>query len=166
MAENRIRLDLLLEKVEKVIRKLFHQQFSQNPHELYQELLNHGAKLKELQKKKKISKEQTDLLSPVGNKTNSSEFDTTLLLVLVFNFCKGFQIQKTGWKPKHEDRSESANLVRLRKRRNEILHSSFSISQAKYMKIFDATKQPLIDLGCTEKELELLKTCELKLSNR
>ena len=66
--------------------------------ELYKWLSQRNGQIIKLQKKNVLSKLQVDTLLPPGeNKTDSTTFDVTLIIVLITNFTK-LPKPKDGWK--------------------------------------------------------------------
>ena len=85
------KLSRLKRKIEEIERNVLHSVFPRDPKQLYLELVTHQKKLLELKTKKRVlSQEQYDLLFPASQQTNSEEFDTTLLGVLLRSVC-GFK---------------------------------------------------------------------------
>ena len=86
------KLSRLKRKIEEIERNVLHTIFSRDPKLFYQELCaNHQKKLLELKNKKRIlNQEQYDLLFPSNQQTNSEQFDTTLLGILLRSIC-GFK---------------------------------------------------------------------------
>lgn len=94
-------------------------------------------------KRSAITPKQKDLI----NNANYSEFDITLLYFLLRNISQIPQ-HATEWgkDPDQGDRSVSANIERIRLRRNELCHNSnFAISNTdfnkKWQEIFDTVKE-------------------------
>ena len=145
----------LKRKIEEKQREVFHKSFSTNPTLLYKELVQHKKQLDLLVKKKIIDKHQYFILFPTSCQTNSDEFDTTLLHVLLRNLFS-FKRPTTGWndEPLSTDRSVIANLIRLKIARNRISHLGLAAANNTiYRKIYKYLKTPLLELGCTIQEL-------------
>ena len=148
----------LKRKIEEKQREVFHQKFSRNPKQLYQELVQHKKQLDLLAKKKIIDKHQYSNLFPASGHTFSDQFDTTLLHVLLRSLF-GFRCPATGWneEPLATDRSIIANLIRLKIARNRIAHLGLAAANNTiYRRIYKYLKTPLLELGCTIQELNEL----------
>ena len=91
--------------------------------DLYNELSRNIGAIKKI---KVISKAQVDILLPPGaNKTDSSTFDVTLIIVLIINFTT-LPAPKKGWRvdPDITDTSTAAFVLRARKWRNFLIHGT------------------------------------------
>ncbi|XP_066934495.1 uncharacterized protein [Clytia hemisphaerica] len=114
----------LLQVLHNKLKDPSYQGIPDNPVALYQFFLNNKNTLNQLVKKKLLKKEQLDLLLPQGgNQTFSSEFDVTLITLLIQYFTT---LQpKKGWKTKNPsltDTSLAAFVIRAREWRNFINH--------------------------------------------
>jgi len=149
----------LKRKIEDKERDVFHTRFPKNPKHLYQELYKkHKHQLDSLLKKGVINQDQYETVLPNSSRTDSNKFDTTLLHVLLRSFC-GFKRPPTGWndEPELTDRSIIANLIRLKIGRNRIIHLGVAATtNTFYKRVYKYLKRPLLELGCTVKELQEL----------
>ena len=88
----------------------------EDPAELYKELsTTHKRTLNKLVKDKVLKKHDHEILLPknTGNKTDSSQFDVTLITVLIIN-CTTLQPPRDGWNqrlPPTNDPSVAANIL-------------------------------------------------------
>ena len=159
--EHLIRLRRLIESKQL---EIFHKYFSMDPTSLYQELFKHKGEIEKLLKKKVIRQEQFECIFPASLKTDSKEFDSTLLQFLLRTVC-GFSMPITGWnsEPDGNDTTAVANLIRLKIGRNEISHLSIAkATDIKCRKIYQYLKQPLLDLGCTTQDLDKFPPIQFK----
>ena len=131
--ENGLRIQLLNEKTTQTLRNKFHQYFSSDPKTLFKELSAHQATLKGYLRKKILYKEQYALLLPSNGLPDSETFDISLLTFLLRELC-GLPQPITGWDkdPSPTDQTESAHLVRVRKGRNKIQHSTITMGRNKF----------------------------------
>ncbi len=114
---------------------------------------------------KVINSHQWDLLfPPSGNPPDSKTFDVTLLTVLLRNIC-GLPPPATGWNsmPPDTDRSQEANVTRIKLFRNEVYAhvSSTEVDNKTFEKLWQKISKPLDDLNIPQKEIDDLKTCSL-----
>lgn len=82
-----------------------------------------GDVLQDLLQKKVLTQSQLELLQEVP--PNPSEFDISLLVVVLRHFCQNIQEPAMGWnvkEPKQDDHSTGAELLRLRQIRNHSAH--------------------------------------------
>lgn len=98
-----------------------------NPKDLYREFsTTHKQKLRELRSDGTISKEQWHKLFPKSNnKSYSKSFDITLISIVIIN-CTDLPAPSTGWNHKllpTTDGSKSANVLRAREWRNDLIHT-------------------------------------------
>ena len=93
---------------------------------LYNKLSANINQINKLTKKKVLSKAQVDLLlPPKGNKTDSSTFDVTLIIVLIINFTT-LPAPNKGWNVKLDptDVSTAAFVILARLWRNRLIHAT------------------------------------------
>ena len=129
--KNRTDLNVLLEKGQEYLLRIFHTQFPTSQTDLYNELLKHQQTLKKL-RPKIIKKDQWDLLYPASKQTDSSKFDITLTFLLIRQLC-GYKAPSTGWdnEPDATDRSVIANCIRIKLFRNRFNHpATFQVTNA------------------------------------
>lgn len=160
--ENGLRLQLLRGKIEERLLVRYHQYYPRDPKDLYQAIQNDERRIRALMSIRVLNRLQYDLLLPASAETNSGRFDTTLLAVLLREFC-GIPEPVTGWMndPYVNDRSEGANLVRFRTGRNKIQHEKCQVSDQRFQEIFMYVKPALLDCGCTTDEINGLLNCSL-----
>ena len=146
---------------------LSYQGLPEDPAELYKELsTTHKKTLNKLAKDKVFNKNDLKILLPTNtnNKTDSNQFDVTLITVLIIN-CTTLQPPKNGWNqksPPKNDPSVAANVLLGRNWRNYLNHTdAYSIDQA----IFDVKWDEGVDivqgLGGDVSEMATLKTTSL-----
>ena len=115
----------LLQVLHNKLKDPSYQGIPENPAALYQFFSNNQNTLNQLVRKKLLKKDQLDLLLPsTGNQTFSSQFDVTLIVLLIQNFTNLPPPQK-GWKNKYPpptDTSLAAFVIRAREWRNFINH--------------------------------------------
>ena len=152
---------LLVNKGTEALRQTFNKY---NPPSTLQTLLN--TKQADLQKlyPRIINDDQWNLLYPTSGNPDSKKFDITLLSVLLRNICN-LKPPATGWStmPLETDRSEEANLLRIKLYRNKILaHApSTEVSDSQFHDLWPKISQTLQDLGIQQAEIDELKTCHL-----
>jgi len=138
----------------------------EHPAELYKELINkHQSKIKQLQKKKVLQQEQIDsIFPPGGHQTFSTQFDVTLLVVLIRS-CTTLRAPINGWgdcKPPSNDTSIAANTIRAREWRNFVHHTEPKvIDHAMFNQKWREGVQILKELGYTNNTLKALKTTSI-----
>ena len=127
--KNGFKLQLIRDKCEEYQRNIFHKYFPKDQKPLDVELKKHDNKFQNLLQKKVLKQPQYDLLFPASGETRSENFDCTLLALLLRTVC-GYKEPCTGWnkEPAAHDRSEIANLIRLKIGRNGIQHHPLGIT--------------------------------------
>ncbi|XP_028402139.1 uncharacterized protein LOC114525124 [Dendronephthya gigantea] len=110
-----------------------------------------------------INNSQWDLLfPPSGNPPDSKTFDLTLLTVLFRNIC-GFP--STGWGviPPNTDRSEQANITRIKCYRNEVIAhvTSTRVDNSKFQSLWKKISQAIVELGVSQSDVDDLEKCPL-----
>ncbi|XP_066928302.1 uncharacterized protein [Clytia hemisphaerica] len=145
----------------------------QDPQKLYQELSTpaNRKKINDLKngtngKKKVLQQDQVDALRPpTGNATDSSQFDVTLICILIINFTN-LPAPLKGWKNKNPpatDLSIGAFVIRAREWRNYIHHTDpDKINQAQFNQKWTEGEQIINNLGFTYDTTQL-KTMLLDL---
>ena len=115
----------LLQVLHNKLNDPSYQGIPENPAALYQFFANNRRKLSQLASKKILKKDQYDLLLPPGgNQTFSSEFDVTLIALLIQNF-NNLPPPQNGWNNKNPpltDTSLAAFVIRAREWRNFLNH--------------------------------------------
>ena len=114
---------------------------------------------------KVINGHQWDLLfPPSGDPPDSKTFDITLLNVLLRNIC-GLPPPATGWDkmPPVADRSQEANITRIKLFRNQIYAhvSSTLVDDTTFENLWQEISQALVQLKTPQKEIDDLKTGSL-----
>uniref|UniRef100_A0A7M5VD81 NB-ARC domain-containing protein n=1 Tax=Clytia hemisphaerica TaxID=252671 RepID=A0A7M5VD81_9CNID len=165
--KNGFKQQLLREKSTTCLHNLFHQKFSRNPVTLYQELsqTKHKKELDKLKKKGVLKNDQYDQVFPQSQQTDSTQFDITLLFLLIRTLC-GHKVPSNGWdkEPDVNDIDDIANALRLKLERNRMQHGQLSISTVEYRKSFRYLEKTLLALGCPQNELnDLLPLFEYDL---
>ena len=120
----------------------------EDPAKLYKELsTTYKETLNKLVKDKVLNKNDLKILLPTNTnkKTDSNQFDVTLITVLIIN-CTTLQPPKNGWNqksPPTNDPSVAANVLLGRNWRNYLNHTdAYSIDQA----IFDVKWDEGVDI--------------------
>ena len=115
----------LLQVLHNKLNDPSYQGIPENPVALYQFFSNNRNTLHDLVKKKLLRKDQLELLLPPGgNQTFSSDFDVTLI-TLIIQYFTNLSPPKKGWKTKNPpstDLSIAAFVIRAREWRNFINH--------------------------------------------
>ena len=158
---NGTRLQLFRELSEETCLERFHnnntKSFSRDPHELYLELKVKKRKIGKL----KLHQDQYDLLiPPSGHTVDSTKFDITLLMVLLTNFC-GFKYPMKNWIPQPKDIDIFANIVRIKRSRDEVQHKPFAVSDAEFNRIVPLFKQPLLALDVPKEKIKNILTMRI-----
>ena len=146
--ENRLRLQLLREKIEEVLLRRFHEKFPEDQAKLYDELIKtaNKNKMNSLLEKKKIHQDDYNkVIPPYGCFVDSKNFDVPLLLVLLINLCD-------------KSKDHEATYNELKKNRNLIQHGS---STEEFEKIFKPVKKSLMAIGATDAEVDKIKTIKI-----
>ena len=161
--ENFTRLSrLLVDKGTEALRNTFD---GVHPPANLQTVLNGAQKSLLRLKFKVINDSQWNLLfPPPGNPPDSKTFDITLLTILLRNICH-LTPPTTGWNvmPANTDRSNEANIVRLKLFRNEV-HAHVTTTQvndATFESLWKEISQVLIELNIPRKDVDDLKTSPL-----
>jgi len=122
------------------------------------------AKLQTLRKKKVLNPTQWGKLYPaIKSSVSSTNFDITLLMVLLRNIC-GLVPPATGWDslPAATDLSPEADIVRIKYYRNIVYgHASeASVDDATFSQYWKDIQDPLVRLGgtCYQGAIDGLKT--------
>ena len=149
---------LLTEGGTKAVRNAF--SYHHPPRTLAIDLRSQMTCLETLKKKKVLNERQWYQLFPRnGIPPDSEMFDLTLLLILLRNIC-GLHAPSSGWdgKPEKADLSLQANLVRIKRIRNEFAHmTSTGISKSHFLTIREELRTALKALGLDEGELDRLE---------
>ena len=152
---------LLVNKGTEALRQTFDKY---NPPSQLQTVLNTKQAFLQTLKRRIINDDQWNLLYPASGNPDSKKFDITLLSVLLRNICN-LKPPATGWStmPLETDRSEEANLLRIKLYRNKILaHApSTEVSESQFHDLWPKISQTLQDLGIPQPEIDELKTCHL-----
>ena len=126
--------------------------------ELYKEFLRRKVEIDKLVKDGVLNKAQHDTLLPPGqNKTDSSVFDVTLIIVLIINFTT-LPPPKKGWKRLDPtDFSIAAFILRARNWRNVLIHDTEpgSLSKADFDRIWLEGESIVKSLGLTTVDMNL-----------
>ena len=125
----------------------------------------HYLTLQGLQRRRILNTKQWELLfPPPGPPPNSSNFDITLLFVLLRNVC-GLCPPATGWdnKPLEADKSREANLARIKWFRNELYGhvTSTGIDVHLFNKYWTELSDTLVQLGLDKLEIVRLSNAPL-----
>ena len=118
-------------------------------------------RLKTLKLRRAIFDSQWEALFPSsGLPPDAKTFDITLLHLLLREICY-LAGPATGWNdlPIDSDVSSDANIVRIKRYRNELCHSiSTGITNAEFKDKWDKISITLVALGLDQKEIDRLKT--------
>ena len=114
-----------------------YQGLPEDPAELFKELsTTHKNKINKLVREKVLNKNDLKILLPKNGETHSSQFDITLITVLIIN-CTTLQPPRDGWnqkKPPINDPSVAANILLGRIWRNFLNHTdAYSIDEALFV---------------------------------
>lgn len=148
----------------KVIREVFEKYHP--PAKLQENLAKVKNRLHDLwQEKRVLNSSQWDNLYPhVAHSVNSANFDTTLLVVLLRNICPTLAPPVNGWKqePPDTDKSEAADILRIKFFRNEVYaHApSDSVDDETFDTLWKNISEPIVRLGKSRYEaiVDQLKT--------
>ncbi|KXJ10812.1 E3 ubiquitin-protein ligase DZIP3 [Exaiptasia diaphana] len=103
--------------------------------------------LRQLQKKNVLYQSQMDILYPSSGGVSSTNFDISLLIILLRNICS---IASPKWirQPLPTDKSQVADIVRIRQCRNDLYHrTNLALTEGDFEKKWDEIKDALIRLG-------------------
>ena len=145
-----------------------YQGLPEDPAELYKELsTTHKGTLNKLVRDKVLNKNDLKILLPTGGekKTDSSQFDVTLITTLIIN-CTTLQPPKNGWNqktPPTNDPSVAAYILLGKYWRNCLIHEldPKSIDQALFDAKWDEGVAIVKGLGGDITDMETLKTTSL-----
>ena len=101
------------------------------------------------------------LFPPDGSKPDSKTFDITLLFLLLTEICGLSPPARTGWnhKPQAKNKSLSANLVRIKMFRNNLIHTPETrIDTELFNELWKEISGSLVSLGLDQAEINRLKT--------
>ena len=126
---------------------------------------NHTT-LQKLLTKKILTGKQWNLLFPRGGALpDPSSFDITLLFVLLRNICGLHPPPATGWdkKPPVTDKSQQANLARIKWFRNEVYAhiTTTGIEAPLFTQYWVELSDTLVQLGLDRAEIDWLKSAPL-----
>ena len=147
---------LLVDKGGDALRKVLHKK---HPPSTLAAVLNANKVI--LQKVKVINSLQWNLLfPPSGAAPDSSNFDITLLIILLRNIC-GLHPPATGWNkmPPAGDTSESADIVRIKLFRNNNYAqiSETQLDDETFEKLWQEISQTLLRLGVPQQDIDEIK---------
>lgn len=152
-----IKYDELMDKIEEVERRIFDKRFSSDPKTLYKKLFINKTAIDNLRDRGFIRADKYKQLFPPSGETDSKTLDIATMQALLRNFG-GYKKPSNGWdkEPKKSDRSEIANLIRLKRRRNEgKAHLTKSLrTNYEFKKLYEKLKQPFLELGCSNQEID------------
>ena len=157
--QNGLRLAYVLCNITtKVCRDLFHDAhgYSRKPENLYKELKKHEFVLRKLRRRNILQQTQFDLLLPTDQKkTNSEAWDITLLTCLFRNIIFPNSQLAGDELPDENDRSEEANLIRIRYYRNNLFAHNpvIALSNNQFHTMWSAIERVMIELGPSVKPL-------------
>lgn len=163
IAENeyQIRLVTYLNEGADYLRTVLHDptrgNLPTNETDLYKTLLLFKTNLNNL------SADQKQIVFPNNKRTNSKKFDITILCHILINCCPQVKPPVGGWKiktPKTYDLSEGADIIRLRKARNDVMHAR-KLTRDQYIELWDTIEAVMIRLGYDVKKVNGLKTGSL-----
>ena len=154
---NRSRLQPFIELGRKALLNKFHNNdtfsFPRDPKELYLELRQRKRQIDGLRRKNVLHQDQYDrLLPPTGDEVDSQKFDITILMILLTNFC-GYEYPQRAWIPEASDVDDFANIVRIKRLRDEISHFT-EVPDAELNRIASLFEQPLLALGIKQKKID------------
>ena len=136
---------------------------------LYNELSGKRSQINTLVKNRVLNQDQVNILLPPGeNKTDSSTFDVTLIIVLITNFTT-LPPPKNGWKGKLDptDASTAAFVFQARKWRNVLIHGiePGSLCKSDFDGIWLKGEDIVKGLGLTTVDMKALKNTNLDVRN-
>ena len=107
-----------------------------------------------MKNKRVLQQDQYDLLiPPTGSEVHSDKFDITNIMVLLTNFC-GFKYPMKSWIPQETDIDVFANIVRVKRSRDQLQHNPFEVSDAKFKRIVPLFTKPLLALGTPQQAID------------
>ncbi|XP_066931512.1 uncharacterized protein [Clytia hemisphaerica] len=140
-----------------------------DPTLLNAELRKNINKIKQLQSKKILKKDQVEVLLPTGsNQTDSSTFDVTLIILLIISFTT-LPPPINGWNkfPSPTDTSIAAFVLRARAWRNEFMHDDpKSITLSDFNKRWTEGVNIIRGLKLVTYDTNRLKIANLNARNR
>ena len=141
----------------------------ENEIDLYKELNGQIGSINKLVGKKVLRKEQVDVLLPPGaNRTDSSTFDVTLIIVLIINFTT-LPAPKKGWRGDVNaiDTGTASFVVQARKWRNVFIHDTepTGLLKADFDRIWADGESIVSGLGLSGIDTKKLKHINLDVRN-
>ena len=150
---------LLIDKGGEAFRAVLH---AKHPPLILPAVLNTHKSF--LQRIKVITSSQWNLLFPTSGIADSSNFDITLLTILLRNIC-GLTKPSTGWDfmPPTGDVSISADIARIKVLRNQVYGHipTTQLDDATFQKLWQEISQPLIRLGVPKKDIDEIEMAPL-----
>ena len=154
---------LLIDIGTETLRAKFDSYFP--PVNLDTELKKNTKSLKKLLYKHVLNRRQWDKLFPSAGSADSKTFDISLLCLLLRNICN-LPKPVSGWdkEPPSTDRTQEANLVRIKFYRNEIYGhiTNTSLDKVTFEKLWINISNALVELGADEGEIAKLKEMPLE----
>ena len=152
--ERGLRLHLLLKKCTEVLREILFKNLSVNEETIQKYLILQRIFLVN----NKLFRDQWRVLFPADPSTfDVYKFDLTLICVLLRAFC--IFPNKLDWNslPSKSDKSELANIIRLKFSRDLISHKKLETIENDFTKIWSDITDSLVALGCANNELDAMK---------
>ena len=151
---------LLVDGGGSALRKIFDD--CHPPDKLAANLHSHRSTLDDLFARGILSKGQMELLFPPdGSNPNSKNFDISLLFPLLTEICKDrLSPPRAGWsnKPHAKNKSEAANIVRIKLFRNKLLHTPETrIDTPLFTQLWKEISGVLVSLRLGQAEINRLK---------
>ena len=132
--------------------------------ELYKKLKSNKQKINQLLREGVLKKDQVKTLLPSSKKTDSENFDVTLIYVVIRNFTTLPQ-PTNGWgkNPGPTDNSTSAFVMRAKKWRNDLIHNTKpkDITEVKFNNMWADGEKIVKKLGFITCDTNKLKRIDL-----
>ena len=155
---------LLVDGGTKAVKIQLEKYFTPFPSKLVNFLKTNLGRIQELVESKVLNSDQLKQLRPDdGSDPDPENFDISLIILILTNFCPSVLRPRTGWynMPQEKDKSLSAKLVRLRLFRNKLLHRPNTRFEGKeFLDLWKKLEGILCSLGLPSSDIEKFRTLE------
>ena len=155
---------LLVDGGTKAVKIQLEKYFTPFPSKLVNFLKTNLGRIQELVESKVLNSDQLKQLRPHdGSDPDPENFDISLIILILTNFCPSVLRPRTGWynMPQEKDKSLSAKLVRLRLFRNKLLHRPNTRFEGKeFLDLWKKLEGILCSLGLPSSDIEKFRRLE------
>ena len=155
---------LLFDGGTKAVKIQLEKYFTPFPSKLVNFLKTNLGRIQELVESKVLNSDQLKQLRPHdGSDPDPENFDISLIILILTNFCPSVLRPWTGWynMPQEKDKSLSAKLVRLRLFRNKLLHRpNTRFEEKEFLDLWKKLEGILCSLGLPSSDIEKFRRLE------